>query len=109
MNLQSGGGKLVFEEEHKDASGNTLVIPAGFVIAIPVFAPGAERAEDGSAKIELDVIPVRLRYRVSNGRVQWTLVPHRLDLVLRDALSDAVARVRRETGVPVFEGTPEKT
>lgn len=107
-NLANGTQQLTFEEQHNTDDGSLLIVPTGFVISIPVFAPGAEYDEKGRPRQALDAISVRLRYRVSAGKISWFVSPYRLDLVLRDAITEALDRVRKETGLPVFEGSPER-
>lgn len=53
------------------------------------------------------VIPVRLRYRIANGRVAWSLLPHRAEDVLRLAVNDMVVRIAEATHLPVYAGVPE--
>lgn len=96
-NLSTGEGVIAYEEAHKDgATGAPLKIPTGFVIAVPLFQGG-------------DAYPmlVRLRYRVSDRKVTWTLSLFNAQKVISFAVADAVAVVAKETGVPVFMGSPE--
>jgi hypothetical protein len=95
-NLSSGEGTLLFSEEHKDDDGKPLKVPGGFMIGIPVF-----RGED------LDVMLVRLSYRVDGGKVLWQLLLHRPDRVLRDAFRARCESVKAATALPLFYGAPE--
>jgi uncharacterized protein YfdQ (DUF2303 family) len=95
-NLSSGEIEVAFKEQHSDAAGAPLKVPGGFVLHIAPYVQGTRYA-----------VPVRLRYRVAGGKVQWTMILHRTDLVLCDALKDAAACVAEQTGLPVFYGAPE--
>ena len=95
-NLSSGEIEVSFKEQHSDAAGAPLKVPGGFVLHIAPYAQGTRYA-----------VPVRLRYRVVSGKVAWTMILHRTDLVLSDAVRDAAACVAEKTGLPVFHGTPE--
>lgn len=95
LNLKSGEGKLVFTEEHKDAAGQRIDVPGAFAIGIPVFRGGVAYK-----------IPVRLRYRVSQGSVSWSLAVQRLDRVFEAAIAEACTLVAQATHLPVFRGAP---
>lgn len=95
VKLLSGETKLVFSEEHTGAGGEPLNVPSAFVIAIPVF----ERAAGY-------VVPVRLRCRVTSGRVAWSLEPFGMQRVFDHAFEEVLSQVRVATGVPVLIGTP---
>lgn len=97
QSLSSGEAQMHYSEEHRDEKGAPLKIPGGFVVAIPVFRGGP-----------LWKIPVRLRYRVSKGEVQWSYHLHRADAVASMAFDEAVEAIREQTGLPVFQGTPPK-
>jgi uncharacterized protein YfdQ (DUF2303 family) len=96
-NLSSGEVEVVYKENHADAVGAPLKIPGGFMLRISPFVDGV-----------LYRIPVRLRYKVSGGKVIWTVMLYRADAVLRDAIKDACNTVVDKTQVPVFYGAPEK-
>lgn len=92
VNLSTGEAQVCFEESHEGA----VKIPGGFVITVPVFTGG-----------QLYQLPVRIRYRLQNGSITWTLVPFLLNAVLQDAFEGVCTKVREETGLPVFQGQPE--
>lgn len=94
VNLASGEVSVAFEETH-NATGNALKVPNLFVIAIPVFYAGASYR-----------IPVRLRYRVKDGAITWSLHLYRADRVFDDAFGDVVTQAKA-SGVPVYVGAPE--
>lgn len=95
-NLSTGEMEVAFKEEHTDTAGAAMKVPAGFMLLIPPHEGGA-----------LYRIPVRLRYRVVGGKVNWTMLLHRLDAVLRDALKHACTEVITRTGLPLFYGSAE--
>jgi hypothetical protein len=92
VNLSTGEAQVCFEESHEGA----VKIPGGFVITVPVFTGGQPYQ-----------LPVRIRYRLQNGAIAWSLVPFLLNAVLQDAFDGVCAQVREETGLPVFQGQPE--
>jgi uncharacterized protein YfdQ (DUF2303 family) len=94
--LNSGELSIIYEEVHTDGAGQPLKVPTLFTIAIPVFYAG-----------ELYRIAARLRYRVNTGKITWSYQLVRPDLVFDDAFNEIVAKVRAETSLPVFLGTPE--
>jgi hypothetical protein len=98
QNLNSGESRLVFEETHTttDAGGNQILVPPGFVAAIPVF-----RDEEPYPLI------VRLRYKPDGQSTKWKLSLHRSDVAFRDAFYEVARNVKTKTGLPLFYGTPE--
>lgn len=92
VNLSTGEAQVCFEESHEGA----VKIPGGFVITVPVFTGG-----------QAYQLPVRIRYRLTNGAIAWSLVPFLMNAVLQDAFDGVCAQVREETGLPVFQGQPE--
>lgn len=97
-NIQSGEVDLQFKTEHTDATGQALKVPTAFLIAIPVFRNAVVR----------DAMLVRLRYRVQDGgKVMWSFVPYRYDLVLNKAFTEACTLIQSATDLPLFFGSPE--
>jgi hypothetical protein len=94
--LQSGEGHVVFNSEHVDDAGQAVDIPSMFVIVIPVFKKGAYYR-----------ILARLRYRVGMGQVKFWYELWRTDLVFDDAFNEALVKVKADTELPLFLGTPE--
>lgn len=94
--LQSGEGEILFETDHRDAAGKPLKVPGMFMINVPVF-------EGGDAVS----FQVRLRYRVKEGNVTWAFKLLRPDLYIDGAVTGAFERVRAETTLPLYLGTPE--
>lgn len=97
VNLSSGESQLQYATEHADDSGQPLKVPGAFLLAIPVFKGGS-----------LYQIPARLRYRVSSGTISWTVDLYRLEQVLEHAFGEACELVRKETGLPLLVGSPER-
>lgn len=98
VNLSTGEAQINFEETHAGADGGGAVrVPAGFALAIPVFRNGPAYQ-----------VPVRLRYRVSAGRVTWSIALSRVDQIFEHALGEAAERVATETELPVLRGQPER-
>ncbi len=96
VTLQSGEGEMVFEEVHRDGGGQKLTIPGVFMVALPVFFRGAPAR-----------LPVRLRYRVKDGAVIWFYQLWRPDTYVTEAILRDRDAVAVETGLPIYEGTPE--
>ena len=96
LDLSTGESQLTYATEHRDATGAPLKVPRGFVVSIPVFTGGARYA-----------LPIRLRYRVSDGKVTWELKPHRVEQSFRHALTEACDAAQKGTELPLFYGTPE--
>ncbi len=95
QNLTSGEGRLVFEERHNDTNGAPISVPGAFAIAVPVFRGG-----------DLYRIPVRLKYRISGGKLVWAIAPHRMDQVFENAIEGAAKYLREKTAVTVLRGAP---
>jgi hypothetical protein len=53
-------------------------------------------------------IPARLRYRVSAGSVTWSFDLYRAQAVFDHAVDEACAHAAKETGLPLFMGSPER-
>lgn len=99
VNPRTGEKSIIFTEEQKDASGQKLAVPGLFIIRIPMFQG------DG---MSMTRVPVHLIFRrMGSGKLVWAMKMHMADEYLRDAVLNAVARVRAETGLPIIEGTPE--
>lgn len=81
-NLQNGTAVFVFEEA---VDTGPIVVPGGFIIEAPVF--------NGSPNVYM---LMRLRYRITDGRVTWRVVVHDLDGIFREA----VEQLRREIAEP---------
>lgn len=96
VNVGTGEAQISFGETHTDAQGAPVKVSGGFAIAIPVFIGGPAYQ-----------IPVRLRYRVKDGQVRWTLQPQRLDEVWNDAVNESVGSVTTKTALTTLFGTPE--
>jgi uncharacterized protein YfdQ (DUF2303 family) len=95
--LATGEVQFTYESQHTDAAGGVLKIPRAFLIAIPVFLGDTDAYP----------IVVRLRYRLSDGRVNWILMMHRADVFLRDAIQRSASAAQAATELPLFWGAPE--
>lgn len=87
-NLANGDTTLVYSVENTTRE---MTIPNEIQIAVPVFY--------GS---EPSTLRARLRYRLSEGMVQFTVKPNRDDLVYDKALEDAIAEVMADTQLLVI-------
>lgn len=93
---ENGTATLAFSETHSNEKGEPLSIPNGFLLGIPVFVEGVNYA-----------VRCRLRYRVSNGQVLWTIVMHDAEEAKREAIMASAKRFEQEAGLPLFYGSPE--
>lgn len=96
VNVSTGEIDVTYKEEHGDGTGQKLRVPGLFFIGIPVFTNG-DRYK----------LPVRLRYRLA-GSVKWSFEIWRADKALDLAFAEACDKVRAETGLPLFLGSPER-
>ena len=96
VTLQSGEGQIVFEESHTGADGQPVKVPGLFVLNVSPFFMG-----------EPIEIPVRLRYRVTGGKLIWFYQIYRPDQSITQAVRHAMGDVRNGTDLPVYEGSPE--
>ena len=96
VNTANGAIELLFAEEHTNKAGAALAVPGAFLIGIPVFKSGA-----------VYQIPVRLRYRVREGKISWRFELYRTDRVFDDAFGEAARKAQIETSLPLFFGKPE--
>lgn len=96
QNPATGEASLRFETTHKDEDGKPLTVPNLFLIQIPVFQNGPAYR-----------LPVRLRYRKAGGSLMWYLLRHRADLAVMDAVNEACDKAAKDTGLPLYRGTPE--
>lgn len=96
VTLATGEVEVTYRTEHATQSGQPARVPTLFLVGMPVF--------DGDAAYKM---PVRLQYRRKDGQIIWTLRRYRPELVFFHAFDAALARVRSETALPVFLGSPE--
>lgn len=94
--LGSGEAQITFVEQHTNEQGAPIKVPGAFIIAIPVFKAGA-----------LYQLPVRLRYRTEGGRVIWFYEISQADKTFDHAFKEACDQAAKETGLPLFVGSPE--
>ena len=97
VRLGSGELQMVFKETHKGVNGEPLSVPGAFLIAIPFFVGG-----------DTMVIPVRLRYRASQGSVRWWYQLALIDVLFREAIDLEIAKINDAVGLTAFIGSPEQ-
>lgn len=95
VTLSTGEVQVVFTEQHKDGNG-PITTPNLFFLNIPVF-------EGGDAY----QVAVRLRYRLNEGKLSWSLVLYRDDKIFDAAFNGVIAKVKEETDVAIYLGEPE--
>lgn len=95
-NRDTGESTINFISEHKDADGQPIRIPNLFLIAIPVFESGV-----------MYRLPVRFQYRKAGATVKFMLTVYDPARAFDDAFAEAIEIAGKETGLPVFAGTPE--
>jgi uncharacterized protein YfdQ (DUF2303 family) len=93
--LRTGETQINFVSEHTTETGQAIKVPGAFLIGIPVFHGGP-----------LYTIVVRLRYRLNEGRVNWTCKLARPEDSRDDAVKDLLEEVRKATSCLLVEGTP---
>jgi len=91
----TGRLKISYTED-KGVSGDIMPPPA-FLVGIPVFQDALPQ-----------VLEVRLRVSVENGHAKFSVHIHAPNDILRASFSELCDRVRAETSLPVFVGTPEQ-
>lgn len=96
VKLASGEGEIQFERAHTDKAGGAVKVPGFFMLNVPVFYLG-----------DPVTVPVRLRYRVSEGVVTWLMLMHRPDIHVTGAVQAAFDKIRTETNLPLYEGSAE--
>lgn len=82
----------------RDAKGEEIRVPGGFVIAVPVL--------DGDT--EQTALPAILRFDRKGGAVAWTITLLHVEEVIERVIANAAEQIARETGCPVLYGSPEK-
>lgn len=93
--LQSGETQIEFLSEHKTVDGGALNPPDFFLICVPVFEMGAKYR-----------LPVRLRYRIHEGKVVWFYQLYRAEKAFDNAFDEACETAQEHTSLPLFWGTP---
>lgn len=83
--LASGETQFLFATEHAGEDGKPLVVPGGFLIAIPVFKNGP-----------LYTLIARLRYRLIDGKILWSFKLERLDKTMLNALDESIQTIANE-------------
>lgn len=96
IKLQTGESQITFEEDHKTANGDPLNVPGVFILNIAPFFMGE------SARV-----PVRLRYRLRDGKLSWSCQLYRPDKYITEQVRADMDQASEETELPAFEGNPE--
>jgi uncharacterized protein YfdQ (DUF2303 family) len=96
VNLATGEAQMQFVTQHADENGAPIKVPTAFLVALPVFRNGAAYQ-----------LAARLRYRVRDGAVTWFYELHRADRAFDDAFREACKEAEKDTGLPLFFGSPE--
>lgn len=96
INLQSGGVRFEFVDDEDKDTRTRMDVFQRFTIGIPVF--------DGSNSAY--PIEARLKYREKDGKVTFWYELIRPDRVFRSAVNEEMARIKAETELHVFVGTP---
>lgn len=96
VNLDTGERQLTYEQLNTNDAGEPLRVPQAFVVTIPVFEGGS-----------LYPIPVRLRYRVRETTIRWSLKLHRPSFCLTHAVQRACELAQEKTTLPLLYGLPE--
>lgn len=96
VNLGTGEVSLAFQSTHESKEGGPLNVPAAFLIEIPVFREGAPYQ-----------LAVRLRYRLREGSVSWSVELYRHQAAFDHAFKEACVEAQKGTGLPLFFGAPE--
>jgi hypothetical protein len=95
VDVQTGEGALVFEQDHVGADKQKISVPKLFLIGIPLFDKSPFHYR----------IPVRIRYRLQGG-IKWTFTMFGADEVIDAAIREAAEHVRDGATTPLFYGTP---
>jgi uncharacterized protein YfdQ (DUF2303 family) len=89
--LQSGEMQIVYSVEHTQSDGQPIRVPTWFNIKVPVFEGDAPH-----------IIPVRLRYRVKEGKVIWFYELFSLNKIFDAAFDSVIDLIKENTQLPVF-------
>lgn len=95
--LDQTGGQLqvLWKTEHTGQRGGPVKFDGMFILAIPVFDRGDHFR-----------LPVRLKYRVNEGKLFFSFAVINQDLAQTTAIEDIRKKVAAETKLPVFYGKP---
>jgi uncharacterized protein YfdQ (DUF2303 family) len=93
-NPTTGDCSLVAKTEQDEAQSTR--VPPVFLIGIPVFEAGAKYR-----------IEARLRLQLTDKKPLFSFILDQVEATKRDAFGEVRERVAKETGLPVFAGSPE--
>ena len=94
---KSGERQVVFVEEQTNGKGEPVDVPGVFMISVCAFMDGSQVR-----------IPARLRFRVGNGEIKWHFDLYRLEHWIREQVVNDLGVVAEKTGLPAYEGQPER-
>lgn len=97
VNLATGEGALHFETTLAGDDGAPIKVPGAFLIAIPIFRNGVGYR-----------MAARLRFRAKDGGITWWYELHGADQQFDRAIAEACTFAAKETGLPLFMGSPER-
>ena len=95
--LQTGERVVEFVSEHNNAKGEKVEIPGIFMVSVRAFVDGDPVR-----------IPARLRYRMGAGTIHWFYQLYRADYWMRCQVQEDLRTAGEATGLPTYEGSPEK-
>ena len=95
-NLSNGSTQLEYIEEieGKGSAGGQLIIPSKFTIRVPIYYNGAP----------VD-IPARLRYRISDTKLSFTVIFERLETIVDQAFADVLSVIAEATAIHPLLGS----
>jgi len=96
VTLATGEVQVLFVEEQSADGGGPITTPNLFFLNIPVFTGG-----------DAYQVGMRLRYRLAQGKLQWSYHLYRADQVFDDAFKGIVDKARTECDLAVYTGEPE--
>jgi uncharacterized protein YfdQ (DUF2303 family) len=96
LRLSDGNVQLTYKEDSEHSTRGNLAVPTEIKLGIPVFFGGAPYA-----------VRAFLRWRISDeGKLAFTVVLHRRQMILQDAVQEAAKVVSEQTGLPALFGGP---
>lgn len=95
IRIQSGGINMSFVQDDDAGTLQTMKVFEKIAIGIPVFRNG-----------DAYQMTARLRYRVTEGMLRFWYELVRPDKILEDAVEKMIDRIKTETEIPLYFGTP---
>jgi uncharacterized protein YfdQ (DUF2303 family) len=91
IRLSDGSNQLAYSEEIEAKGKGQLTLPSSFDIGVPVFEGG-----------EAYKVRVLLRYRLTEGKITFTVKLHRRQFLQKTAFQDICTAIAEKTGLPVL-------